>query len=82
MYKYMTYLIHKQISQKVILFIFFFTKGHYSFYERAGRAQCPSETVWGKLCICLWIPYIINVYHKNIKLYNIVKLKFDANNSF
>ena len=24
-------------------------QGRYSFYEKTGRAQCPSETVWGKL---------------------------------
>ena len=27
-------------------------QGRYSFCERAGRAQRPSETVWGKL----WVP--------------------------
>ena len=31
---------------------YFFNEGQqgcYSFYERAGGAQRPSETVWGKL---------------------------------
>ena len=57
----MTHLICKQISKKTSFFSFltkgqegcYFFKGgqqgRYSFYERTGRAQCPSETIWGKL---------------------------------
>ena len=47
-------------------------QGHFSFYERAGRALHPSETVWGKLCD--------NMKKKNIE--NITGLAFSPVTEF